>query len=90
MKGLTPLFVMFALLGGISAAIAGILEFAPPAVKVAESCGTNAFRDEYGHCRHYVFNISGAVHAAEHASCPPDRHLVHLVSQTGGGCVPND
>ena len=58
-------------------------------VKVGEWCGADSFKDEYGHCRHYAFSAYGALPAAPHEECPPDRHFVHWVNHSGGRCVPN-
>jgi hypothetical protein len=89
----------FPLLAGVptAAAIAGTIGYALPIhqmddgaiVKVGEWCGADSFRDEYGHCRHYSFSSYGALPAAAHEECPPDRHFVHWVNHSGGRCVPN-
>lgn len=99
MRYLAPALMMFPLLGGVptEAATAAMIGYAPPInqteesaiVKVSEWCGNDGFRDEYGHCRHYSFSSYGALPAAPHEECPPDRHFVHWVVHSGGRCVPN-
>jgi hypothetical protein len=55
-------------------------------VKVAEWCGADSFKDEYGKCRPYGYD---APPPNPHDACPPNRHFVHWVYHTGGRCVPN-
>ena len=58
-------------------------------VKVGEWCGADSFKDEYGRCRHYAFSAYGALPAAPHEECPPDRHFVRWVNHSGERCVPS-
>jgi hypothetical protein len=99
MRYLAPALAMFPLLGAVptEAATAAMIGYALPTsqtedsaiVKVGEWCGADAFKDEYGHCRHYAFSAYGALPAAAHEECPPDRHFVPWVKHSGGRCVPN-
>jgi len=99
MRYLAPALAVFSLLGLVptEAATAATIGYALPIdqmkdsaiVKVGEWCGANGFKDEYGHCRHYSFSTYGALPAALHEECPPDRHFVHWVVHSGGRCVPN-
>ncbi len=75
------------LLGGVptEAATAAINQNRP-IVKVAEWCGADSFKDEYGHCRPYGYD---APPPDPHDACPPTRHFVHWVNHSGGRCVPN-
>jgi hypothetical protein len=103
MRFVAPALAVLPLLAGVSTEVAtaaplGFLESytslvnqtqGGTIVKVGEWCGNDSFRDEYGHCRHYSFSAYGALPAAPHEECPPDRHFVHWVNHSGGRCVPN-
>ena len=99
LKYVAPALAMIPLLAGVptEAATAAMAGYALPMdrtedsaiVKIGEWCGADAFKDEYGNCRHYSFSAYGALPAAAHEECPPDRHFVHWVEHSGGRCVPN-
>ena len=79
---LAPALLMLPLLGGAPTEAAPLSAQTEDRaiVKVAEWCGADSFRDEYGHCRHFY----GA-----HEACPPDRHFEPWVYHQGGRCVLN-
>lgn len=54
---------------------------ASPIIKVAEDCGDNRWRDEYGHC-HWFNNRYGNDRGTHHA-CPTWAHW------DDGRCLPN-
>ena len=76
-KLLVPALVMFPLLAGAAAEATPLShQTADRAIlKVAEWCGADSFKDEYGQCRHWY----GA-----HEACPPDRHFEPWVHHEGG------